>query len=79
MELLIKSGRLIDPLQNMDQICDILIKNGKIIEISPVIKTNNPVKTINARKKIISPGFIDMHVHLREPGYTGKETIYSGA
>jgi len=75
---LIKNGRVIDPASGIDNTLDILIDRGKILEVKSTIK-DNAAKTIDAARKVVAPGFIDMHVHLREPGYEYKETIKSGA
>ena len=77
MKILIKNGRIIDPENKQNGQYDILIEAGKIIEISKNIKTDAK-KVIDAQGKIISPGFIDLHVHLREPGREDKETINTG-
>lgn len=79
MKLLIKNGRLIDPATGTDNTYDILIDNKKIKEISSLIKKIPSIKTIDAGGLVISPGFIDMHVHLREPGFENKETIETGS
>lgn len=79
MKLLIKNGHLIDPATNTDAALDILIEAGRIKEISAGIKTGGGIEVIDARGLAISPGFIDMHVHLREPGQEHKETIESGS
>ncbi len=80
---LIKNGRLIDPATGFDGNVDILIKNGKIAEISSTITINthadSTFEVINAEGLIICPGFIDIHVHLREPGQEHKETIATGS
>ncbi|MCD4787566.1 MAG: amidohydrolase family protein, partial [Desulfobacterales bacterium] len=77
MLVLIKGGRVIDP-GNLDGIVDILIKDGKIAEIkeqgSGVGGRGSEVRIIDASGKIVTPGLIDMHVHLREPGHEYKET-----
>lgn len=75
--LLIKSGHIIDPVNNIDSVLDIFIEDRKIAEISPDIKRSS-VKLIDAKGKYVCPGFIDMHVHLREPGREDEETIESG-
>lgn len=75
--LLIKGGRLIDPLHHIDKKADILIDRGKIVEIKGNINLKG-VDVINASNLIICPGFIDIHTHLREPGEEYKETIESG-
>jgi len=79
MKLLIKNGRLIDPTTGTDNTYDILIDNKKIKEISSLIKKSSSIKTIDAAGLVVSPGFIDMHVHLREPGFENKETIETGS
>jgi dihydroorotase len=81
MPVLIENGRVIDP-GNLDGFMDILIKDGKISEIkkqrTEVGGQRSEVRVIDASGKIVTPGLIDMHVHLREPGYEYKETIKSG-
>ena len=79
MKLLIKNGCLIDPATGTDNTYDILIDNKKIKEISSLIKKTPSIKTIDAGGLVVSPGFIDMHVHLREPGFENKETIETGS
>ncbi|MFQ6070857.1 MAG: dihydroorotase [Candidatus Aminicenantales bacterium] len=78
MKLLIKNGRVIDPSSGIDETLDILIEKGKIADIKPKIEMSK-VKTIDATRLIIAPGFIDMHTHLREPGQEDKETIKTGS
>lgn len=80
MSLLIKNGRLVDPVTNRDGIYDILIEKDKIKKIEKNISGGGKgkVKVLDAKGLIISPGFIDMHVHLREPGQENKETIETG-
>ena len=81
MLMLIKGGRVIDP-GNLDGIMDILIEDGKIVEIkkhnSKFKIQNSKFKTIDASGKIVTPGLMDMHVHFREPGHEYKETIKTG-
>ena len=82
--LLIKNGRVIDPANNIDNTLDIFINQGKIIRIGKNIDPERvrrdigKFRIIDASGKIIAPGFIDMHTHLREPGQEGKETIATG-
>lgn len=78
MKLLIKSGRVVDPSSRTDKKLDILIDKGKIIEIKPKTSARG-AKIIDASGLVIAPGFIDMHVHLREPGQEDKETITTGS
>jgi dihydroorotase len=77
MGILIKNGRVIDPANNSDGVCDILVEGGKISQIGKNIKADVD-KTIDASGKIVMPGIVDMHVHLREPGREDKETVASG-
>lgn len=78
MRVLIKNGRVVDPSTGTDKALDLLIEKGKITQIKPTIRASG-AKTINASGLVIAPGFIDMHVHLREPGQEDKETIATGA
>jgi dihydroorotase len=75
--LLIKNGRIIDPTEKRDEIVDLLIENGKIVNLQRDIGFAD-AQVIDAKGKVLVPGLMDMHVHLREPGYEAKETIYSG-
>ena len=78
MNLLLKGGRLVDPVSGRDEIVDIQILDGKIAQIAPTLVASGGAKEIDLRGKVVAPGFIDMHVHLREPGYEHKETIATG-
>ncbi|NSW82261.1 MAG: dihydroorotase [Syntrophothermus sp.] len=77
MRLMIKGGRIIDPVNSIDLVGDILVEDGLVQEISPAIRTKK-AEVLDATGKIVCPGFIDMHVHLREPGFEYKEDIASG-
>lgn len=77
MKILIKNGRVIDPATKMDAIMDILISEGKIAKIDKHLE-DKAEKEIEARGCIVMPGFIDLHVHLRDPGFEQKETIETG-
>ena len=76
MSILIKNGRLIDPQSRIDKVCDLLVEKGRVRSISKTINARAK-DTIDARGCIVSPGLVDMHVHLREPGREDKETINS--
>ncbi|MGE5342638.1 MAG: dihydroorotase [Candidatus Omnitrophota bacterium] len=80
MNLLIRNGRLIDPGSSTDRVCSILIQDGIIKEISESIPDSAvPSGSIlDASGWVVAPGFIDLHVHLREPGQEHKETIETG-
>ncbi len=77
MEILVKNGRIIDPSQNMDKKGDLLIAKGRVARTGDSIDKKAAVE-IDARGKIVAPGFIDLHAHLREPGREDKETIDTG-
>jgi dihydroorotase len=78
VKLLIKNGRVIDPASNTDETLDILIDRGKIAKIKPKIEGDG-FKIIDASRMVVAPGFVDMHVHLRQPGQEDKETIKTGS
>jgi dihydroorotase len=75
--LLITGGRVMDPASGRDEIADVFISNGVFSERAPANPTPD-ILTIDASGLVVCPGFIDMHVHLREPGQSAKETIASG-
>jgi dihydroorotase len=77
--IIIRSGRLIDPANRRDEIADLYIADGRIVERSKIRSHKSQIEEIDARGLIAAPGLIDMHVHLREPGFSHKETIESGA
>lgn len=74
--LLIKGGRVIDPANNLDEVTDILVEGALIAKVSKNIRGCD--KIIDASGKLVIPGLVDMHVHLREPGREDKEDILSG-
>jgi dihydroorotase len=78
--LLLTGGRVIDPANHLDVVADLLILNGKIAAIGKDAATKAPgaVERFDAKGKIVCPGLIDLHVHLREPGQTAKENIATG-
>lgn len=75
--LLIKNGRVIDPANKIDRQLDVLIEKGRIVAVGEDIPASG-AEVIEAKGKVVAPGFIDMHVHLREPGREDEETISSG-
>jgi dihydroorotase len=76
--LLIKNGRVIDPASKHDAVADVWIEDGVIKGVGPNLSSAN-AEVFDATGLIVAPGFIDMHVHLREPGFEHSETIESGA
>jgi dihydroorotase len=78
MQLIIRQGRIVDPSQKLNKVMDIGVDDGHVVEIAPKIG-KKAKKEVDARGLIVMPGFIDMHVHLREPGREDAETIESGS
>jgi dihydroorotase len=79
--LLIQNGRVVDPASGLDDRRDLLIEDGRIARIDRKIEVPKPgdgVEVFDASGCVVAPGFIDLHVHLREPGQEGAETIESG-
>ena len=76
-DLLLKGGRVIDPSQKLDEVADVLIRDGKIAEVGKDLKAEN-VEVKDVTGMIVCPGLVDIHCHLREPGLERKETIATG-
>ncbi len=77
MNLVLKNARLIDPQLDLDQVADIVISDGYIAQVGPDLDVDG-AETIDLSGKIVIPGMVDIHVHLREPGFELKEDIASG-
>jgi dihydroorotase len=78
MSLLLRNGRVVDPANSTDAVQDVLITGGRIERVGPDLPVAAATQVIDATGKIVCPGFIDIHVHLREPGYEYKETVATG-
>ena len=76
--MIIKHGLVMDPASGLSEHMDILVKDEKILKIAPEI-TNNTEEILEARGLIVGPGLLDTHVHFRDPGFTYKEDIHTGA
>ncbi|HET7285919.1 MAG TPA: amidohydrolase family protein, partial [Pyrinomonadaceae bacterium] len=77
---IIRNGRVIDPANKRDEIADLYVADGKIHgSKSEIRRAKSEIEEIDARGLVVAPGLIDLHVHLREPGFSHKETIESGA
>ena len=76
--LVIKNGRVMDPKTGLDQVCDLLVDQGEIVEMAPSLSYEG-AQVIDASGKVVAPGLVDIHVHFREPGQTHKEDIHTGA
>jgi dihydroorotase len=77
-DLIIKGGRIINPAQNIDEVGNILISDGLIKSVGKETSVAPKAEVIDAKGKIVCPGFIDLHCHLRQPGYEAKETVATG-
>jgi dihydroorotase len=79
MNLLIKNGRIVDPAHGVDAVLDLLVENGAIAGTGQQLRPPaEPTEILDASGQVVCPGLIDMHVHLREPGYEYKETVRTG-
>src|ERR1700758_4928690 len=77
--LLIKGGHLIDPAAKINAPMDVLLRDGRVAEVAPPNKIRGVAdEKLDAKGLVVAPGFIDLHVHLREPGQGYKETIATG-
>ncbi|QRO01862.1 dihydroorotase [Archangium violaceum] len=78
--ILFRRGRVIDPRNGVDGVRDVLVRDGRVTDVSEApLSVNEPdVQVVEAAGKLVLPGFIDLHVHLREPGEEGKETVLTG-
>src|SRR3954452_22131469 len=75
----IRNGRVIDPANQRDEMADVAIVDGRISALSKIRNPKSEIEEIDATGLVVAPGLIDLHVHLREPGFGWKETIESGA
>ena len=76
--MLLKNARVVNPCDNFDNMTDIRIENGVISEFAPEINAKNGEETVDLTGKVVTSGLVDMHCHLREPGFSAKETIKTG-
>lgn len=76
--ILIKGGRVIDPSRSHDSVADVLLKDGVVVAVRRNIAMPDGARVVEAKGLVVCPGFVDLHCHLREPGYEDKETIATG-
>ena len=76
--ILIRGGRVIDPASDRDGLSDVLLEQGRIAAVAERLAPPPGARVIEARGLVVAPGFVDLHVHLREPGHEYKEDIVSG-
>jgi dihydroorotase len=77
--IIIEGGRVIDPASGLDAVRTVVLKDGKVAEVAERAERPAGAQVVDARGKWVTPGFIDLHVHLREPGQEYKETVATGA
>ncbi len=77
--LFIEGGRVIDPASGTDGVRTVVVRDGKIAEVAERVERPRDARALDARGKWVTPGFVDLHVHLREPGQEYKETVATGA
>ena len=77
--ILLRGGRVIDPSRGLDETTDVLLQKGKIEAVGRNLGTPDGAEVVDAAGKVVAPGLIDLHVHLREPGQEDLETVASGA
>lgn len=75
---LLRGGRIVDPSQGLDQVADLLIEDGLVARIDESIDPGPGTEVVDVAGRVVTPGLIDIHVHLREPGQEYKETVESG-
>ena len=78
MKLLVKGGRVVDPSLGLDEAFEVLIEDGHVAQVAEKAKGIRGAEVLDATGMIVTPGLIDMHVHLREPGQEYKETVRTG-
>lgn len=74
-QLLFQNARVVDPSQNLDAVCDVLCRDNRIAQIGQGLCADSAT-VIHASGLILAPGLVDLHVHLRDPGFTEKENIF---
>jgi len=77
--ILIRGGRVVDPSRGQDEVADVYLLEGRVEAVGRNIGNPDGVMIVDARGKVVAPGLIDLHVHLREPGQEDLETVASGA
>jgi dihydroorotase len=77
--LFIEGGRVVDPASGVDGVRTVVVRDGKVAEVAERVERPRDARVLDARGKWVTPGFVDLHVHLREPGQEYKETVATGA
>jgi dihydroorotase len=79
VDMLIKGGRVVDPEAGIDQVCDVLLRKGKVAEVGEHLVAAKGIREVDAAGMLVMPGFVDLHAHLRTPGREDEEDIASGS
>ncbi len=77
-KLVLRGGRVVDPSQELDAVADVVIRDGRVLRVGSAGRIGKRDRVIDASGLVVAPGFVDMHVHLREPGQEYKETVATG-
>ena len=75
----IRGARVLDPVSGRDEELNLLIEDGKIVSVDTVLDERDGIEILDAAGLVLAPGLVDIHVHFRDPGFTYKEDIESGA
>jgi dihydroorotase len=79
MAIVIRGGRVVDPSQGLDAVADVLVDDGRIVQVGDELVGSDGAEVVDAHGLIVTPGLIDVHAHLRDPGFPAKETLETGA
>src|SRR6266542_3895253 len=75
--ILLRGGRVVDPSRNLDQTLDVLLRDGVVAKVDEKVSAKG-ADVMDAAGLVVAPGFVDLHAHLREPGFEYKETVATG-
>ena len=75
----IRGGRIVDPVKGTEQVADLLVDEGKVVSVGDAFSDSDCERVLDASGLVVAPGFVDVHVHFRDPGLTYKEDIETGA
>ncbi len=77
--ILLRGGRLVDPAAQTDRVCDVLVDGDRVVEVGTGLEAPSGAETVSCDGLVVAPGFVDLHVHLREPGREDDETVETGS
>ncbi|HEX3722325.1 MAG TPA: amidohydrolase family protein, partial [Nitrolancea sp.] len=79
MAIVFRNGRVVDPSQGVDAVADLWVEDGRVVAVGSQIEAPVGAEIVDAQGLIVTPGLVDVHAHLRDPGYLAKETLETGA